>query len=155
RQQLVVAPATADRQAVRRIVDLEHRARVIAEASDKSQVEDDPLGDLGRQQRVKLAHPADRLLQWSVEGLERIGTAAEVGHAKQEIGVLGAEVKRTNLSLHSHEVADYELAEDLLVELGRDADRVEQLRVERGIPNSDAVTLKPGRVERRAEDGQR
>ncbi len=55
-EQLVVAPAAADRHAVRGVVDLEHRAGVVAEAPHQPEVEDDPLGDLGREQRVHGAH---------------------------------------------------------------------------------------------------
>src|SRR4051794_7827939 len=37
-QQLVVAPAAAHRLAERRVVDLEHRARVVAQAPDEAEV---------------------------------------------------------------------------------------------------------------------
>ena len=45
REQLVVAPAAADRTAERRVVDLEHGSGVVAEVAHEAEVEDHALGD--------------------------------------------------------------------------------------------------------------
>ena len=57
-EQVVVAAAPAEREADRRVVDLEHRARVVAELAHEAEVEYHPVRDaaLGKQ-LVQLAQP--------------------------------------------------------------------------------------------------
>ena len=47
-EQVVVAPAAADRRAERRVVDVEHGARVVAEPARQPEVDDDARGDARR-----------------------------------------------------------------------------------------------------------
>ena len=61
--QLVVAPAAAEREAHRRVVDLEHGARVVAELAHEAEVEDHALGHaaLGEQGvKARAARPRPR-----------------------------------------------------------------------------------------------
>ena len=60
-EQVVVAAAAAEREAHGRVVDLEHRARVVAELAHEAEVEDHPVGHaaLG-EQLVQRAQPCDR-----------------------------------------------------------------------------------------------
>ena len=62
-QQVVVAPAAADRGAERGVVDVEHGARVVADVAHQAEVEDDPLGDRRLEQLVDLAQAGDGLLR--------------------------------------------------------------------------------------------
>ena len=93
-EQLVVAAAAADRHAVRGVVDLEHRAGVVAEAAHEPEVEDDPLGDARRQQRVHGAHPVAASLERAREALEHLRAAADLRHAQEQLGSPSVEPER-------------------------------------------------------------
>ena len=93
-EQLVVAPAAADRHAERRVVDLEDRARVVAEAAHEPEVEDQPLGDARLQQRVDAAQALGRLGRRTVELGEHLRPAAQLRHAHEQLRRLGAEAER-------------------------------------------------------------
>ena len=56
--QLVVAPAAAQREAHGRVVDLVHRARVVAEVAHQAQVQDHAVGHAPVGQRLVAAWPA-------------------------------------------------------------------------------------------------
>src|SRR6478736_4714860 len=56
-EQVVVAPAAADRRSQRGIEDIEDGAGVIAEAAGQAEVEDDPLGDAGIELLQQPAQP--------------------------------------------------------------------------------------------------
>ena len=63
--------------------------------------------------------------------------------------------KRLDLALEADEVARDELVQDLRPRALRHAGAVEQPRVQRRVAEPDPVVLQPGRVERRAQHGQR
>src|SRR5215208_2654101 len=77
-QEVVVAAAAADRGAERRVVDLEDRARVVAERVDQPQIEDHALGRRGLEPVIhgpelsRLGHP-----------VEHLGAPAQLWHAQQ------------------------------------------------------------------------
>ena len=102
-EQVVVAPAAADRGAERRVVDLEHGAGVVVEVADQAEVEDHPLRDLGRQQVVHGAQLAGLR-----DPLEHLDAAAQLRHAQQLLVPV-----RLDLALEADEVARDQLVQDL------------------------------------------
>src|SRR6185312_3293712 len=77
-QQLVVAAATAQRDAVGGVIDLKQRAGVVPQAPHQAQVEDDAVGHLWGQEAVDLAHAAQRVVQRALQPLQHLGSAAGV-----------------------------------------------------------------------------
>src|SRR6202012_3329338 len=69
-KQLVVAAAGADRHPEGGVVDLEHRAGVVADVADQAEVEDHARRDLGSDEAVDLAHAAERIVQTAGEAVE-------------------------------------------------------------------------------------
>ena len=108
-EQVVVASAAADGDAERRVVDLEHRARVVAEVAHQAEVEDHALGDRGL-----AAARARRACRRALGPGPSLGSSTSVpprscGHAQEQRGLLGAEAGRGDLALQPHEVARDEL----------------------------------------------
>ena len=153
-QQLVVASADPDGIAVGRVVDLEHRAGVVAEAADQAEVEDDPAGHLGR-----LAGRVRRASRWrraraGRERLQDLGAPRRLRDGEQERGVLGWQAERVDLVLQADEIAVGQLGQDPLAAFGVDAEAVEQRRSRARRRPGRPVGLEARRVEGVAEDGQ-
>jgi hypothetical protein len=153
-QQLVVAAAAAQRNAVGGVVDLKQGPGVVAEAAHEAEVEDDPLRRRDRQQAVNLAHPAQRVVQRALQALEDLGAAAGVRQAQQEVGLVSGEVKRPDLSVHAHEIPGRELGEDEVAAGGVHPERVEQIGVQRRIAKAHAVVAQAGGVQRGTQDAE-
>ena len=153
-QQLVVAAAAAERHAVGGVIDLKQRPGVVAEAAHQPQVEDDPLGHLGRQQAVDLAHAAERVVQRPLQPLQHLGAAAGVREAQQQVGVGLGQAQRADLPLDADEVAGGQLGEDQVAALGVHLEGLEQRRVQRGVAEPDAVAVQAGGVQRRAQHAE-
>ncbi len=90
-EQLVVAPAAADRGAELGVVHVEHGARVVADVAHEAEVEDDALGDVGLEQLVDLAQAGDSLGDRAHPVGEHLGPAATLGHVEQQLGGLPRE----------------------------------------------------------------
>jgi hypothetical protein len=103
---------------------------------------------------VQLTHAADRILERPVEVLQGVRAATEVGHPKQEIGVLGGQVEGSHLALDPDEIPAHELVEDPFMKIERNADRLQEPRIQGRVPDAHAVVVKPGRIQRRTEDGE-
>ena len=78
-EQLVVAAAAADRHPVGGVVDLEHRARVVAEVAHQAEIEDHARGHAPATAGVDLSHTADCVVQPAGEPVEHLGAAARAG----------------------------------------------------------------------------
>src|SRR5947208_14696124 len=84
REQLVVPAALSDGDAVRGVVDLKDRARVVTEAPHQTQVEDDPLGRLRGQQPADRAQPSESFVKSPGAALEHFGAASGAGDAQEQ-----------------------------------------------------------------------
>src|SRR2546429_448240 len=78
--------------------------------------------------------------------------AAGLRHPQQQLELLCRELQLLELPLHTDEVADDELLEDPLTRVGVDSHGLQQLRVEGGVSEADAVRLESRGVERFAQD---
>src|SRR5204863_354421 len=78
------SPATAERLAHARVVDLEDRARVVAEPAHEAEVEDDALHHVLGQLLVHRAQPLDRV---AGHALEDLGAAAALRDVEDLVGV--------------------------------------------------------------------
>ena len=95
RQEIVVAPAAADRHAVGRVVDLEDGTGVVAEAADETEVEDHALGDrVGASSECTARIPAPASCSGPVACSSTSGPPRMRGTAQQQLGVGVAEPQR-------------------------------------------------------------
>src|SRR3954452_21137909 len=90
-EQVVVAPAAAERRAERRVVDVEDRARVVAEVANEAEVEDHARGDLRREQLVPAPQSRQRIGERAFSAVEHIWPAAQLWHPQEQLGVALAE----------------------------------------------------------------
>ena len=81
-EQLVVAPAAADRRAERGVVDLEYGARVVADVAHQPEIEDHARGDARLEQLVHSAHAGDSLGGRLRRVRQHLRAAAALGHAR-------------------------------------------------------------------------
>ena len=141
-EQVVVAPAAAERLAERRVVDVEHRARVVAQSAREAKVEDDVLGDGVLEQVQDVAQAAQRVGHRTGRRLQHVGSAAQLRHAHEQVGVAGREVELAHLALEADEVLGRELLQQALAVLLVDPEAAQQRRIERGVAEADPVARK-------------
>src|SRR4051794_30990581 len=108
--QVVVAAAAPEDVAQRGVVDLDDRARVVAEVAEQAQVELNPAGNtLLDQQVVGLLEALGRTFDGHSTELARLlqnlGPATQAGQPQQGFPSVGIEaVDRVHLRLEAHEV---------------------------------------------------
>ena len=112
-EQVVVAPAAAERHAERAVVDLEDRARVVAQRPRQAEVEDHPLRDARRAALVERAQPADDVGR-RARSAARAPPArrAAAGRAAAGPRASSASPQPPDLALQPDEVARDELVQD-------------------------------------------
>ena len=150
-QQVVVAPAAAQRHAERAVVDLEDRAGVVAERARQPEVEDHALGRARRQPLLEGAQAADDLGGRALEPVEHLGPAAQLRCAQERLRGLLPQPQRSNLTLQADEVARDELLQDRRPRSVGHAHGVQQRRVQRRVAEPDLVAVEPDRVEHLAQ----
>ena len=155
-EQLVVAPAAADRGAEGGVVDVEHGAGVVADVAHQAEVEDQPRGDLGLEQLVQAAQPGDGRLGLLGGVGEDLGAAAALGDLDQQLGGLAGDAGPFEGLLEPDEVPQDERLEQ---PAGGPRSGTPEARhqggEQRGVPDAHAVVLQPGGVEGVAQHRER
>ena len=158
-EQVVVAAAAADRRAERGVVDLEDRARVVAELRTQAEVEDHPLRRRpARAARAPRAGPSTASASaWAGASASTSGAAAALRHARAaarrprsadpELARAAARARRSRAARAPASSAAR--AASGTPQAGQ------QRREQRRVAEADAVVLQAGRVERVAEHRQR
>src|ERR1700741_2052745 len=82
----VLTPSAAEREAHGRVVDLEHRARVVAELTHEPKVEDHPVSHAAALElRMQRAQALDGVRHGAVRSLEHVRPAAQLGQPEQQL----------------------------------------------------------------------
>src|SRR3954453_10120102 len=104
-EQVVVAAAAAERHAERAVVDLEDRARVVAQRARHPEVEDDPPGRPGREPLVQAPQAAHRVGRRPRGQVEHLRAAAELRQAQEQVRGLVPHAQAAHLAREPDEVA--------------------------------------------------
>ncbi len=111
-QQLVVAPAAAQRGADPGRVDLEDRARVVAELAGQAEIEDHAVAHARRQQ---LDHRGELRARLAGQPVQHLRAAAQQRHARDPL----VQAQAAHLALQADEVARDQLVQDRVAIVAR------------------------------------
>ena len=110
-EQIVVTSAAADWCSESGVVDLEHRAGVVADVAHETEVEDDALSDGRVEELVDPPHARDGLVGLRRGVAQRLGPAPALGHVEEQGGGLLGQPGLGELVFETDEVAARERLE--------------------------------------------
>ena len=157
-EQVVVAPAAAERLAERRVVDVEDRARVVAQAAGQAEVEDDALGDRVLEQVEDVAQARAARRPPAPGGrVEHVGPAAQLRHAHEQLGVARRRGRARGPRARGRRSpsSPSSLQQALAVLLVDAAAPPAAPGYSDGVAEADAIALEADGVQRVAQHGQR
>ena len=140
-QQLVIAPATADRRAKRGVVDLEHSARVVADVADQPEVEDHACGDIGLEQPVHVTqshHSPIRLLRCVGKHLR---ATTSLRHVEQQLSRLSLQPGLVQTPAELDEIAAHECLQQAVPHWLAHPQAGHQRGKQRGVAHTHAIVL--------------
>ena len=143
--------------AERRVVDLDDRARVVAEVAEQAEVELHPSGDASLDQQVvglleALCRPLDGGSAQLSGLIENLRPAPQAGQAQQRLAAVGVQaLDLVHGHLQADEVVLREPVEDPAPVLALHAELREQLPVEIGVAQPQYSAIEPDGVERSAQ----
>lgn len=147
--QLVISSTASEREAHRRVVDLVHRARVVAEHPHETQVEDHAVG---RAAVVQRGVEGPQAVECSAGGashpVEDLWAASQGREAHERVPRIRGQPEPVHQQLESHEIAHRQALEQLVVAFGGDLQVAEQRAVEGSVAQPDPVAGKASRVQR-------